>query len=182
MSDPFLGQIMMAGFGFAPYGYALCNGAELRITQNAALFALIHNQFGGDGKATFMLPDLRGRTFVGFGTGESGTFYPIAPEALAAGKEQVTLKAAEVPPHSHAVRGATSTGSVAFPGAVFASAAPDATGVTHPLYATPGDASTLVALSNQVSSVGGGGSHKNMQPSVVVNFAIAIIGTYPPRQ
>src|SRR5437762_3949648 len=99
-SDPFLGQIMCAGFNFAPRGWAELNGQLLPISQNTALFALLGTQYGGNGQTTFALPDMRGRVLIHAGQGPGLT---LRDQGESAGTEQVTLNNAQLPAHTHTV-------------------------------------------------------------------------------
>jgi microcystin-dependent protein len=175
MSEPYIGQIMCAGFAFAPHGYALCNGANIPILQNQALYSLLGNTYGGSG-TNFNLPDLCGRTFFGAGISPvSGNTYA---RGQSGGSETVTLIDAQMPPHQHTVIASSTPGTVPLPGNIFSSVGPVQSGATYPLYATP---DTVVPLSNPVTTAGGGQPHPNMQPFLVVNFAIATAGYYPQR-
>lgn len=109
MSEPFLGEIRMVGFNFAPLGWAFCQGQTMSIAQNSALFALLGTTFGGNGTSTFGLPDLRGRSPVGFGNGPGLT--PITQGQLA-GAETVTLTGAQLPQHTHAATFAGQPGAI----------------------------------------------------------------------
>src|SRR5512139_3604600 len=104
MSDPFIGEIKMVGFNFAPLGWAFCNGQIMPIVQNTALFSLLGTLYGGDGKTTFGLPNLQGRVPIGFGNGTG-----LTPRTLAqtGGATTVTLNASQAPVHSHAAMGTT---------------------------------------------------------------------------
>src|SRR6476620_9997321 len=105
MAEPFIGEIKMVSFNFAPKGWAMCNGQFLPINQNQALFALLGTMYGGDGKTTFALPDLRGRVAVGVGQSGTGTTYDLGSTG---GTEVTKLTVGHLPAHSHAVA-ATST-------------------------------------------------------------------------
>lgn len=166
--EPFIGTIMPVGFGFAPKNWALCNGQQLSIVQNQALFSLIGNYFGGDGVKTFALPDLRGRTPVGL-TGLPGLIY---------GTETVTLTADQMANHTHPFVATSTPGSssrpVAATGKLFG-----ASPTTQTLYA---QASSPVALAPvNVGPSGGSQPHNNMQPYLTVNYIIALSGIYPSR-
>jgi microcystin-dependent protein len=167
--DTYVGTIMPVGFAFAPKGWALCNGQLLPVAQNQALFSLIGTYFGGDGRTTFALPDLRGRTPVGMSQANPG---------LPSGTETVTLTANQLPPHVHYVVGTTAVGTGrnnAAADKIFGTNAP----ATATIFAAP---SSLVALSqNNVGPSGGNGPHENMQPYLVVNYLIALQGIYPSR-
>jgi len=177
MSEPYVGQIIFAGFNFAPQGYALCDGATLLVQQNAALFSLIGAVYGGDGKANFKIPDLRGRTYLGAGMFvPSNTLYPIGQSA---GSESVILTAAQLPAHTHTVNAATAPGTVAPGKGVPSTTGGASAGSTTNMYAAPGATVALNGLS--VSDVGGSAGHPNMQPFQVVSAAIAVVGYYPQR-
>lgn len=168
--DAFLGTIMPVGFAFAPKGWALCNGQVLSVQQNQALFSLLGTKFGGDGINTFALPDLRGRTPRGV-TGTAGTMR---------GDEQIALTLAQIPSHSHGVAASTATGVAARGGtnptdkllAVDPVAA-------NKIYGAP--ASPVALAATNVVAAGGNQGHDNMQPSLVVNYIIALSGLYPSQ-
>lgn len=165
MSEPFLAEIKICSFGFAPKGWAQCNGQLLPINQNQALFSLLGTNYGGNGQTTFALPDLRARTPVHFGDGvllgERG------------GVDAVTLAEAQLPAHSH-LRATSNQATSSNPvGNVLANAPRRGVAV----FAEP--ASTAVMIGAQ--PVGGGQAHDNHQPSLVLNFVIALNGIYPSR-
>jgi microcystin-dependent protein len=170
MSEPFIGEIKLLGFGWAPRGWALCDGAALPVQQNAALYSLLGIQFGGDGRQTFKLPDLRGRTPVGIG----GANRYVTGAAF--GEERVVLKADQLPRHIHTVYGSNA------PSDKFqAAGANDVFGTTlQPLFGTGVSGKTPMSA-GCVSPTGPGGGHNNMQPSLVMNFCIALMGLYPQR-
>lgn len=172
MSDNFIGEIRVFSFDWAPYGWALCNGATLQIQQNSALYSLLGTQFGGDGKTTFSLPDLRGRTPV------YGVNYQNV--ANAAGAEAVVLSTNKLPPHGHALYATTNlaTGGSG-KNTVLATIVPDPQGVTRPIYSAAATTGSLA--SGSISMTGGDQPHNNMQPFAVVNFCIALTGIYPSR-
>lgn len=167
--DPFLGEIRICAFPFAPSGWAFCNGALLPLAQNQALFALLGVQYGGDGTRNFGLPDLRGRTAVHrdhnlFIQGETG------------GAEIVQLNATTLPQHTHTF---IASSTVANTGLIGSANNHLLAATTVNLYAAPNN---LVAMESAMCSTeGGGGKHQNMQPSLVVNYIIAISGIFPPR-
>jgi len=176
MSEPYIGQILCAGFGFAPTGYALCNGASMAILQNQALYSLLGTTYGGDGKNTFNLPDLRGRTFLGVGASPiSGTVYA---RGQTGGVETVTVTDAQSPGHQHNVVASSTPGTVNITGNIYSSVGPSQSRPTYPLYAVP---QTVVPLANAVTTAGANQPHTNMQPFLVMNFAIATMGYYPQR-
>ncbi|MDN2708994.1 tail fiber protein [Janthinobacterium sp. SUN118] len=176
MSDVFVGQIMMAGFAFAPRGFAACNGQLLPVQQNAALFALLGTQFGGNGQSTFGLPDLRGRTPFGSGASVDGSWQPTPlTQGTPGGSEAVTLLASQMPAHNHAASALTTAGTLKNPaGALYAGS-----GAESIYVAATGP---QVALAQQtLATAGGNGPHINMQPFRVINFNIALSGVYPSR-
>lgn len=175
MSEPYLGHLLVASFNYAPRMYALCTGETIPITQNAALYSLLGTNFGGDGRSTFMLPDLRSRLLVGAGTSSlTGTPYPLGGTG---GLESVTLETDQAPPHVHAVAASSNPGTVVLPGNIYSSVGPVASKPTYPLYGAPG---TMVDLANSVSEAGGD-PHSNIQPYLALNYAIAIAGVFPMR-
>ncbi len=167
--DPILGEIRCFGFNFAPEGWASCNGQLLPIQNNTALFSLLGTTYGGDGRTTFALPDLRGRVPLGMGQGPGLANYT---QGQAAGTEQVTLAAAQLPVHNHTV-GASSTATSKNPGGALPAATPAGSS-----YGTTAD------LSMSPTMVGGGGNgapHDNLQPYLTLNWCIATEGIYPSR-
>ena len=163
MTEVFIGQIMLAGFAFAPRQFARCDGQLLPINQNQALFSLLGTQYGGDGITTFKLPDLRGRTPRGFG--------PSEPVGTVAGAESVGLTSAQIPPHTHRFAGTAAAADARTPqDGLFATSSAS-------LYAPPGTQVTLAA--DTVASSGAGAPHQNMQPYRVLNFCIALNGIFP---
>lgn len=164
MSEPFVGEIRLAAFNFAPKGWALCNGQLLPINQNQALFSLLGTQYGGDGRVNFALPELRGRVPVGY-----GRTYPIGAQL---GEVAHTLTPSEMPAHSHGASVAA-TATVTTP-----------TGTSY--LAQPGKAafapspSTSLAPAS-VSTVGQTQAHENLAPYLVVSYIIALTGVFPSR-
>ena len=171
MSDPFVGEIRMFAGNFAPRSYAFCDGQLLAITQNEALFSLFGTTYGGDGRTTFGLPDLRGRIPVHMGSGAGLSSRPIGQKA---GAEQVTLSAIHLPAHTHAFQASTDTASESRPAGntLAGNTAVDAyssSGATHPL----ATASTTPA--------GDGEAHANVQPFLCIHYIVALFGVYPSR-
>lgn len=165
MSEPFLAEIKICSFGFAPKGWAQCNGQLLPINQNQALFALLGTTYGGDGRTNFALPDLRDRTTIHFGEG--------VLLGQHGGADAVTLTEAELPAHGHlraTSNQATSTNPV---GNVLANAPRRGVAV----FAEPAGPVVMIGAQN----VGGGQPHENRQPSLVLNFVIALIGIFPSQ-
>lgn len=172
MSQPFVGQLMCVGFNFAPNGWALCNGQLLSIEQNAALFSLLGTYYGGDGINTFALPNLQGRVPIHNGSLAGGSFY-IQGQIL--GVETVTLLTSEIPAHSHAVN--CDSGKANKPAPTGNYPAADAAGVTAE-YAATANAQMNPGM---IAAAGGGQPHTNIQPSLVLNWIIALEGIYPSR-
>jgi microcystin-dependent protein len=162
MAEPFLSEVRMMSFVFAPKGWALCDGQLLPINQNQALFSLLGTTFGGDGRVNFALPDLRGRVPIHVGSGHT--------LGERGGEAAHTLTIAELPTHTHVAQASSSNATVAVPtGNVMAS--------TSNGYAP---ASNLTALlPNTIGSVGGSQAHLNMQPFLTISFCIAIQGIFP---
>ena len=178
--NPFLGQIALFPYNFAPMGWALCQGQLLPISQNTALFALLGTQFGGNGTSNFQLPDLRGRAPIGQGQGPGLSSYPIGSQQ---GQENVGLVTATVPAHSHAFPAFASTATTNAPnGALPAEGEGGGRGgFKVNAYAAPGAAATLA--SGQVAPVSSGGSpHNNLQPYLTLTWCIALQGVFPSRQ
>lgn len=172
MSQPFVGQVLMAGFNFAPKGFAFCDGRLLSIAQNQALFSLLGTMYGGDGITTFALPDLRGRVSNHFGQGPGLSNYVQGEKS---GTETVTLNASNLPAHNHIVRAGTGGGLETpqnnYPGT-------DTSGNVAQFYG----ATTNTAMNAQmIANAGGNQPHNNMQPYTVINICIALQGIYPSR-
>jgi microcystin-dependent protein len=185
MSYPYISEIRIMSFGFAPRGWLQCNGQLLPIQQYQALFSLIGTYYGGDGIRTFALPDLRGRAALHFGQGEFGDAYEIGERA---GEATHTLTVTETPMHNHPLMAVAAAADPA-PGGVTpaptvalaqAAAYEGAGKPTIPvsMYSTAAANSTLAA--NALSSVGGQ-SHENRQPFLALNFCISMQGIFPTR-
>lgn len=172
MSEPFIGQMMIVGFNFAPRGWATCDGQLMAISQNTALFSLLGTTFGGDGKVTFGLPDMRGRTPLHAGQGPGLTLRDLGEEA---GTEDCTLINSEMPMHTHLANANQSANQTLPAGNVWGG---DSTG-TIALYSngTPDAVLNPMAL----GIAGGSQPHNNMQPFLVLNFCIALEGIFPSR-
>jgi microcystin-dependent protein len=163
MAEPFLAEIRIFSFGFAPKGWAMCNGQLLPINQNQALFSLVGTMYGGDGRTTFGLPNLQGRVSVG----QSGA-HQLGERA---GEQTHTLTVPELPKHGHAAKAASSTTDTNPAGHYWA---PDITG--NVTFATT---PTVALAPAAIANTGGGQPHQNMQPFLTLNFCIALQGIFP---
>ena len=171
MSEQFIGEIRMFGFNFAPQGWALCDGQLLPISQNTALFSLLGTTYGGDGRTTFALPDMRSRVPVHQGQGAGLSSYA---EGQAGGAETVTLAAAQMPGHTHSVKASSSAAASDQPqGRVLARSRND-------IYTAEPDATTVMNA-KMLGDAGGSEPHANIQPYLAVNFCIALAGIFPAR-
>ncbi|MBB1332653.1 MULTISPECIES: phage tail protein [unclassified Pseudoalteromonas] len=180
MADPFISEIRPFAFDFAPKNWAFCNGGVIAITQNGALYALLGTQFGGNGTSDFKLPDLRGRTPIGSGflSTENRPFYA----GDSSGEETVRLTLDEMPAHTHAVKATASiaANSPAFTDRIFSESKDNKCTSAEPfVYGSSLDLTELAQ--DVVSSSGSGSPHTNLQPLLVLNFCIALEGTFPAR-
>lgn len=172
MADPFIAEIRIFGFNFAPRGWAFCSGQLMPISQNTALFSLLSTNYGGDGRATFGLPDLQGRAPMMPGQGSGLSLYDLGQTG---GSETVTLLPSEIPAHTHAMRSFNDLGEDHIPGPSEALARPNG----GSLYAPP---TALTAMApGALASTGGNQPHNNMMPYLTANFCIALQGVFPPR-
>jgi len=169
MSQPYIGQLLLVGFNFAPQAWANCNGELQSISQNPTLFTLIGTTYGGDGQSTFGLPDLRGRIPIHQGTLAGGGIYAIGQQG---GVESVPVTLNQFPAHTHALQGSSTAASSNIP-------AGDVLGGVS-AYTT---AAPNVTLNNATIGNSGGGNqaHNNLQPFLVLNWVIALFGIYPSR-
>jgi microcystin-dependent protein len=165
--DPYIGEIRLVPFNFAPKGWALCAGQLLTINQNQALFALLGTEYGGDGRTTFALPDLRGRVPIGAGQPPAGSSYPLGATG---GQETVELKTRELPRHAHAVHASSAAATTKNPDTAY----PARGGA----YAGQKDVRMKAAM---VGRTGGGEGHENRQPYLSLNYIIALQGIFPPQ-
>jgi microcystin-dependent protein len=162
MAEPFLSEIRIMSFVFAPKGWALCNGQLLPINQNQALFSLLGTTFGGDGRVNFALPNLQSRTPIHVGNGH--TLGELG------GEQAHTLSIAELPTHTHVMNGSSTPAETNTPTGAYL-------GTVGNAYNPPAN---LVALSpDSVTSVGGSQAHLNMQPFLTLSFCIALQGIFP---
>jgi microcystin-dependent protein len=172
MSDPFVAEIRIFPFNFAPTGWALCNGQLMPISQNTALFSLLGTYYGGDGKSTFALPDLMGRAAMHTGDGGGLSSRFLGEQG---GSETVTLLQSEMPAHSHQMLGATQDPALAKAVNPSASWALSQGGGIY--QAAPNTQLAAEAL----TITGGGQPHNNLQPYLTLNYCIALQGIFPPR-
>jgi microcystin-dependent protein len=168
MAEPFLSEIRMMSFVFAPKGWALCNGQLLPINQNQALFSLLGTTFGGDGRVNFGLPDLRGRTPIHVGSGHT--------LGERGGEQAHTLSISELPTHLHTLSASPTPGN---------SVNPRPAAGPNVLAADPGNAyaagatGTTALAAGSIANVGGSQAHLNMQPFLTLSFSIALQGIFP---
>ena len=164
MAEPFLSEIRIMSFGFAPQGWALCDGQLLPINQNQGLFSLLGTTYGGDGRVNFGLPNLQGRVPIHMGNGHS--------LGERGGEQAHTLSISEIPTHTHVLNATNANGNVNNPNNNLIAAVND--GYT--------DSGALVAFDpSSVTNVGGSQAHLNMQPFLVLNFSIALQGIFPSQ-
>ncbi len=173
MAEPFMGQIIMGGFNFAPRGYATCSGQIFSIAQNTALFSLLGTTYGGNGQTTFGLPDLRGRVPVHTGQGPGLSDKTMGEEA---GQETHTLINSEMPMHNHLLSTNNVPGALPSPNGNFLSSS---SSNQTALYRPTADGSTLNPQT--IGLAGGNQPHNIMQPYLVLMFCIATEGIYPSR-
>jgi len=170
MSDPFIGEIRLFGFNFAPVGWAMCQGQLLSISQNTALFSLLGTTYGGNGTTNFALPDLRGRVPLSMGQGTGLANYVLGQSA---GAETTSLSAAQLPTHTHTLQGSAAPASSDQPGGGVLGR------TSQSIYSAP---PASVALDpSSVTSTGGSQPVDLHQPYLALNFCIALQGIFPSR-
>ncbi len=176
-AEPFIGEIAMFGGNFAPRSWALCNGQLLPISQNEALFSLLGTTYGGDGRTTFGLPDLRGRVPIHAGQGPGLSNYQLGQRG---GAETVTLTSAEMPSHNHTsaleMRVGSSAPDTADPNGNIITSCKIYSSVKNPSVKL-GDG----MFTNTIGNTGGNQAHENRPPFQTINYIIALQGTYPSR-
>ena len=168
MSEPFIGQLALVPYDFAPRGWAFCHGQLLPINQNTALFSLLGTRFGGNGQTTFALPDLRGRVPVGVGQGAGPETYALGQIG---GSADVTLTAEQLPAHTHALN--------VHDGRSHRTSPSDSLLARGSVYTT--EPATAVASASAVAGTGLGQPHENRQPFLALNWIIALQGIFPAR-
>lgn len=174
MSQPFMGEIKIIAWNFAPRGWAFCNGQFLPINQNQALFSILGTTYGGNGQTTFALPDFRGRSPYHLGQGHT-----LGEKG---GEAAHTLSISEMPPHQHSPNASNTSGNLVFPAAVSPVAQHNIWAITtqNPYTAPPG-ASPAAMNAGCIGNTGGSQPHENRQPYTVLNFIIALSGIFPSR-
>jgi microcystin-dependent protein len=171
MSEPFLAEIRIVGFNFAPRGWAFCDGQILPINQNQSLYSLLGTTYGGDGRTTFALPDLRGRVPIHVGRSNGGDIHSLGQKS---GEETHTLNANEMPQHTHGVQATDTVGAQ--------TDTPDDNLIASSSQTAYGALSSPVAMApGSVTNTGGSQAHDNMQPYLALNFCIALQGLFPSR-
>ena len=173
--DPFVAEIRIFPFNFAPKGWAFCDGQILPLSQNTALFSLLGTTYGGDGKSNFALPNMQGNAPMHPGQGPGLSLHDLGETG---GSDTVSLLESEIPSHSHAMMASSDSADNFVPAAAIMLAKPLGRG--NNLFATT--ATPLVAMNdNALAPAGGDQPHNNLQPYLTLNFCIALQGVYPPR-
>jgi microcystin-dependent protein len=175
MADPFVAEIRIFPFNFAPTGWAFCDGQLMPISQNTALFSLLGTTYGGDGKSTFALPDLQGNVPMHPGQGPGLTLHDLGEQS---GVESVTLLQSEIPAHTHIISLPNDTADTPAPGPLVSPAQANG-GFVYA--AKPSQAQTAQMYFQSLSGAGGSLPHNNMMQYLTLNFCIALQGVYPPR-
>lgn len=176
MSDPYLGEIRIFAGNFAPRAWAYCNGTLLSVSQNSALFSLLGTVYGGDGRTTFGLPDLRGRLPIHQGRGPG-----LSPRIMGgrSGNEGVSLNINQIPSHTHALQGTLDTADSSSPANDVLASQTDG---DLPYTPKPSDLSLIQSMNSQtVALTGGSQAHSNMMPYQCLSFIISLFGVYPSR-
>ncbi|PIW60182.1 tail fiber protein [Shewanella sp. CG12_big_fil_rev_8_21_14_0_65_47_15] len=176
--DPFIGEIRLLPFSFAPHNWALCNGQILSIASNTALFSIIGITYGGNGTTTFQLPNLQGQVVAGVGQGPGLRTWDWGEPF---GENDVTLLATEMPAHNHTLTGLNNPGTLPSPAAnTYLAKDGRSGGFVNYMQAAPGTLNT--AMAPQTLGISGGGqAHENRQPFIALNYCIALYGVFPAR-
>lgn len=171
MTEPFIGEIRMFGGNFAPVNWAICNGALLQVSQYDALFSLLGSIYGGNGRTTFALPDLRGRMPIHSGSGPG-----LSPRNIGSkgGSETVSLTVNNLPSHTHVWKASGTAGNSGQPTEKVLATAP------NPIYVDDISSTTNMS-SSMIDNTGGDSSVNNLMPYLTINFIIALQGIYPSR-
>jgi microcystin-dependent protein len=165
--EPFLGEIRLVPFNFAPRGWAICAGQLLPISQNQALFALLGTTYGGNGQTTFALPDLRGRVPIGAGQPSAGSSYPLGATG---GEETVALTTRQLPQHAHPIHASSAAATTKNPTTAFLAGGG--------AYGAQRNVRMNAAM---IGRTGGGEGHENRQPYLALNYIIALQGIFPSQ-
>ena len=172
MADPFVAEIRIFPFNFAPKGWAFCDGQILPISQNTALFSLLGTVYGGDGQETFALPNLQSRIPLHMGNGPDGVTYQLGE---AAGVESVTLTTQQIPVHTHSLIGTSNGALKTGPGGnLFGTSA-------QVEYGTSGVSADTAFNATAISPVGGSQPHENLMPYICINYIISLFGLFPSQ-
>jgi microcystin-dependent protein len=171
MSEPFLAEIKIVGFNFPPRNWAFCDGQILPINQNQSLYSLLGTTYGGDGRTTFGLPELRGRSPMHVGQSPFGSFHQLGQKS---GEEGQHLSVAEMPAHTHTAQATSATANTDSPvsGSLLGKS-------PEQVYRSPSGPASMATGS--ITNVGGNQAHENMPPFLAVNFCIALRGLFPSR-
>jgi microcystin-dependent protein len=170
MGTPYVGEIRMVGFNFAPAGWAFCNGQLMPISENDTLFTLIGTTYGGDGQETFALPNLQSRIPIHAGQGPGMPAYTLGEMA---GTETITLTTGQIPSHNHAALATSNSGNQSTPqNGIWASPGQGVYGTGTP---------SLAMKANLMANSGGNQPHENMMPYLTINFVISLYGVYPTQ-
>ncbi|WP_342249617.1 phage tail protein [Sphingomonas sp. OTU376] len=174
MADPFVAEIRIFPFNFAPRGWAWCDGQLLPLSQNTALFSLLGTTYGGNGKSTFALPDMQGRAPMHPGQGPGLSLHDLGEIS---GTETVTLLESEIPNHTHTLRASVEDATQG----TLANGVSLSTSTGGSLYQTTTNTNLVTMSPQALSSAGGSAPHNNMQPYLTFYFCIAMQGVFPPR-
>jgi microcystin-dependent protein len=179
MADPFVAEVRMFGFNFAPTGWAQCNGQLLPISQNTALFSLLGTQYGGDGKSTFALPDMQGNGCMHQGQGQGLSERFIGEMS---GSDSVTLLISEIPAHNHNFMASNNDPATGAPNLQQPAKGAWDSGAESGVIAFYQTVAQNATMAFQALSPAGGDlPHNNLQPYLTINFCIALQGVFPPR-
>lgn len=179
MADPFVAEVRIFAFNFAPKGWAFCDGQILPLSQNTALFSLLGTTYGGDGKSTFALPDLQGSAAMHHGQGQGLSLRDLGEQG---GSETVTLLESEMPAHNHIYSGTDGDATSASPASQLAAKGFWDNGTTGGVVGAYSNLTPNTSMNVQsLAPAGGSLPHNNMQPYLTLSFCIALQGVFPPR-